>query len=537
MSKKAWIISYIFILFAILFFVACFEYLLWNNWSKIIVIILLILYPIILYKRSKPIYTYSREQNVMFSCISFFFISVFIYSFTQLFSERDIPYLIATTKNLDKANEIQNFLTTKTRPTGRCIVTNQNDDSEYYGITIDTSSITKKDSIQIQADLLESPIMDDSINIVPNIKSTKNRKKLLERFESELRWIILNIDGIESASVLIYLNDKDLNSPDTKIKKVSVNIETREGADCKNIHTQIYMLLEPIFENKSSAEITIYNHTLFHNAKKEYKNKNYFKAWELLEILETFNYDDIHPDITALIKFIDTDDRIKKSPNNYKLYIERGDLKNVPLWSMFCCESAFLSDIESAIEDYNKALELNPKAYEVYEKRGDAWAEINHNPDKTIGTKALRYPEDDEHAISDYKKAIEYTGGNDKLYEKLGDLYSETEIKLEYYNKIKNPYYEFEQDLKYPIKVNQFDMFFDETSYCLPFKIANCYAKSGEYDKALEILDKIKKNNRYYRQTNNLIFLYNWKAGHYRTALKNADNCSVWVCKLAGIFF
>ena len=249
--------------------------------------------------------------------------------FFHIMPEKD--YLIAVTKNLEKANQIQNFLTTKTRPTGRCLVLNDNNNTFSYGITIRENQLSKKDSIQLQADLLDSSIMDDSIKIIPNIIYTKNHKKLLERLENELRWIILHINGVESARVSINLNNKDINSPDTKVKDVSVSIETKQGVDCKKIHSQIYMLIEPAFENQSSTEIKIYNSTLFHEAKQEYKNKNYFKALELLEILETFDYQNFHKDVESLIKFINIDDKIKKEPNNYRLYIERGDLKNVPL--------------------------------------------------------------------------------------------------------------------------------------------------------------------------------------------------------------
>ena len=204
---------------------------------------------------------------------------------------------------------------------------------------------------------------------------------------------------------------------------------------------------------------------------------------------------------------------------------------------MFCCDSTFLSDIEGAIEDYNKALELNPKAYEVYEKRGNAWAEVTQNPNRTIGTKALRNSEDDQHAIDDWLKAIELTGGNDELYEKLGNIYKDPKMKLKYYNQIKNLYPEH-LSVPVPRKVNQFNFGFDiGPFFYLPLKVASCYAQLGEYDEAIKILENAKKYGEQHYTVANLIFLYNWKAGHYMAALKNADSCSVWVCKLAGVFF
>ena len=56
-------------------------------------------------------------------------------------------------------------------------------------------------------------------------------------------------------------------------------------------------------------------------------------------------------------------------------------------------------------------------------------------------------------------------------------------------------------------------------------------------DEAIKILENAKKYGEQHYTVANLIFLYNWKAGHYMAAQKNADSCSVWVCKLAGVFF
>lgn len=538
MSKKAWIISYIFVILTALCFISIFVYFEWNIFISIALFCVLFCTPIIKSKKGKEIkgVTYTIEHEFIYTYFVLFLFSALLCSlFFHIMPEKYENYFIANSKNIEKANEIQNFLTTRTRPTSRHIVTNEIGDKQYYAIAIDRNSSSKQDSIQIQTDLLKSSIMDDSVNIMINPKYTKNKKELLKRVEEELRWIIWNINGIESVSVSIYLDEKNINSTDNNIKKISVDIETKEGADCKNIHTQIYMLVKGIVKDNPSTEINIYNSTLYNNARLEYKNKNYFKAWELLEILETFNYDNIHSDVVALIKFIDVDDKIKKSPNNYKLYIERGDLKNIPLFSMFSCNSTFLSDIEGAIEDYNKALELNPKAYEVYEKRGNAWAEVSHNEDRTIGTKALRYPEDDQHAIDDYKKAIELTGGNDKLYERLGDMYKDPKMKLQYYTQVKNLYPEY---LPVPYKVNQLDFSFDTGPFFhLPLKMANCYVQLGEYDEAIKILEKTKKHGEHHYTATNLIFLYNWKAGHYKEALKIADDCSVWVCKVLGLIF
>ena len=526
MSKKAWIISYIFTILTVICFITMLENLEWNNYIKFALICFFLFYPIIISKKAKEA-TYTKEQDFIFTHFLVFLSSALMCSlFFNIMPEKDVNYFIANSQNIEKANEIQNFLTTKTIPTSRHILTNENENKQYYGISIDKSYITKKDSIQLQADLLKSPIMDESVNIMINPKYTKNRKKMLTRAEDELSRIIWNLGGIEIAGVYIYPNN---DSTDTEIRKVVVNIETKENADYRKIYKQIYLLTKPMIDDNSSAKIDIFDYTLENKAKEEYKKGNFQKALELLRIKAEYNIE-AKKDADLLHKFIEINNIIKKEPNNYKLYIERGDLKNVP---MFCCDS-FLADIEGAIEDYNKALQLNPKAYEVYEKRGDAWAEVNHNSDK-ISIKAIRYPEDDKHVIDDYKKAIELTGGNDRLFEKLGDRYSNPKKSLKFYKKIKNPYYEYNLP-----RVPYLQGELEATYGYVPLKMATRYAALKQYNKSLKILDESlgkTKDENLIQQANNMKFYYNWRAGHYKQALKNADNCSARICKIIGIFF
>ncbi len=262
MSKKAWIISYIFVILTALCFISIFVYFELNICISIAFLCVLLCAPIIKNKKGKGInkVTYTIDQEFIYTYFVLFLFSALLCSiFFHIMPKKYENYFIANSKNIEKANEIQNFLTTRTRPTSRHIVTNEMGDKQYYAIAVDRNSISKKDSIQIQTDLLKSSIMDDSVNIMINPKYTKNKKELLKRVEEELRWIIWNIDGIESVSVSIYLDEKNKNSTNNNIRKISINIETKEGADCKNIHTQIYMLAKGIVENNPSAEINIYN--------------------------------------------------------------------------------------------------------------------------------------------------------------------------------------------------------------------------------------------------------------------------------------
>ncbi len=110
--------------------------------------------------------------------------------------------------------------------------------------------------------------------------------------------------------------------------------------------------------------------------------------------------------IVALEKIQELNKEIKKHPNNYKLYIQRGDLENVDE-SKFIDESSITFDYYSAIKDYEKALELNPKAYEVFEKLG--WAYENCGYQKAPGYKLVK-------TEYEYAKAIENYEKDNKIY-------------------------------------------------------------------------------------------------------------------------
>ena len=541
MSKKSLIITYILaIVCAIL--LSTLEYP--TPYHLPIGIVFLFVYPIIIIQIEKR-KTHNKkiefaEKNIEF--IQNFGLPLFYIFFIAMFSFINIgyysgkacineTYAIAVVKTSEKAGQIQTLLTKPDRSTGRYIEVNENDEEIGYTITINKNEVNRKQYFETISELVNSDIMDNSIIVPIDVKITKNPQKMISRVEYALENNIMCINGVTYAFVWAHL---DTNKQ--KVNSVEIDYKTEENVNHKKIKDNIIRLALSVFQEVPKEVISINSKTLEKEARNAYKNKDYKKALKLLKLNAPY-YSDADIDIKALEKFIEINNKIKIYPNNYKLYIERGDLKNVRLMSMFRRYSVFLSDIEGAIADYNKALELNPKAYEVYEKRGDAWAIINHNPDET-STRELRYPEDDKHVIDDYTKAIELTGGNDRLYEKLGDRFTEPQIKLSYYKQIKNPFNEYEGKIIPPIKKDRFDFFFEHSTHgYVPFKLANCYAKLGEYDNTLEILDKVIEHKEYVQEAYNLKFLYNWKAGHYKTALKNANNCSVWICKLAGIFF
>ena len=280
---------------------------------------------------------------------------------------------------------------------------------------------------------------------------------------------------------------------------------------------------------------------LYRKAKIYYKNNDYDKAIKYLEMAENFDPVYIVP-ITENVKQIKIlDKEIRNNPNDYTQYIKRGDLKNIPEYILFADENhGITSDYYGAIKDYTKALKLNPSAYEVYEKRGDAWTEYGYKA--CLGCKLERTKDEDANAISDYESAIKYTGGNDRLFAKLGGIYmkSDPQKALHYFNMIKDQYPKRDKDKVMPYPDSAFGSFNFYNYAHVPTSKAICYGELKEYDNALTVVSEMLQNEtdvNIIKQAKNMEFYYNWKAGHYRKALKNANDCSVWVCKILGLVF
>ncbi len=169
-------------------------------------------------------------------------------------------------------------------------------------------------------------------------------------------------------------------------------------------------------------------------------DKNYEKALTSLQKANELKPQTYTNSIKCLKKIIELNKKIIQSPNDYKLYIERGDIQNIEEYSMFALNSSITSNYQNSIDDYHKALELNPKAYEVYEKLGDAYSNIGYR--RCDVCKLERDIYDDYIAIDYYEKSIKYLGENDLICKKLGDRYMSVKDKEKankYYAKIKNP--------------------------------------------------------------------------------------------------
>ena len=540
MKKKDLLLSYLFVIPTV--FLVCFFHI--SFWQWIGIIILMIVYPIVfgLLNRTKIPIWLTTLTPLLFILILFIGYCIGLNDYIE----------IATTDDIKKADEIEALLSARYYNTIRFV-----DGTKY---TIALRNANKDSYKEAVLSLIIDDVVTENVGIHLDTKSVAFSKKgyisnLVKDFKKGLPFLINGIEGVYNSTVDIEFNscffDMDCGNP---YVKANIKIDTDESFDTEEIKELTEKLLISTIGGLTKDNIKIefnikpcskqdkcYNHQttqrLYKKAKYYYSKKDYVKALKYLE--QAYNID---PSYTTsfddVLKIMELDEAIKKTPDDYRLYVQRGDIKNVFEYSMFVGSGeSITSDFDGAIDDYTKALELNPKAYEVYEKRGDAWAECGYK--RCIGCKRERTHVEDENVIKDYKLAIKYIGGNDRLYEKLGDRYisSNPQKALEYFNKVKDIHHTNNNEIMSPIFT---DELFPRTYDRLPLKIAQCYVELGKYNEALLVLDKfIDKcnNNELIQHANNMKFLYNWKAGHYKEVLKRADDCSVWICKVLGVFF
>lgn len=517
----------------------------------VVMITLLVILPLVTLK--KPIFQIPDIPNNMPATKIMLFYLCFIIFISLGYSVGHNNYIkIATTDDIKKADEIEALLSAHWYNTIRFV-----DGTKYTIALHNANKDSYKDAV---LSLIYDDVVTEDVAIYLDTKSVAFNKKgytskLVKDYKKELPFLINGIVGVYNSTVDVEFSscffDMDCGKP---YVKANIKIDTDESFDTEEIKELTEKLLLATINGLTKDNIKIefnikpcskqdkcYNHQttqrLYKKAKYYYSKKDYVKALKYLE--QAYNID---PSYTTsfddVLKVMELDEAIKKAPDDYRLYVQRGDIKNVFEYSMFVGSGeSITSDYYGAIDDYTKALELNPKAYEVYEKRGDAWAECGYK--RCIGCKRERTHVEDENVIKDYKLAIKYTGGNDNLFEKLGDRYATTapEKALKYYNMVSNQYPKYEN--KYiPIPDNAFST---KRAYgYLPLKKAHRYADIEDYDNTFKIFDNIlnyEKNETIIQEVNNMKFYYNWKAKHYKQALKNADSCSVWVCKALGLFF
>ena len=201
-------------------------------------------------------------------CVGIFIFCILLLIFTAPnLIEGSSKYTLTWTENINKDDEIKEFLINsvdKDALTGG-FIKNADNTGRIRCLSIYKNKINYKDYTKLVADLITSPIMDESVIIDTNAKYTRNPEKMLKRHEKKYEDIIREIDGVKSAHVSIdtdKISDKadfyDIyglySKNNIKIERVSVDCETAENADCEKIKKALYYLLSGIMKEENYKE-------------------------------------------------------------------------------------------------------------------------------------------------------------------------------------------------------------------------------------------------------------------------------------------
>jgi len=228
------------------------------------------------------------------------------------------------------------------------------------------------------------------------------------------------------------------------------------------------------------------------------KGDELFKKKKYAQSLSYFKkVDDVNPaTINCLTKVIDLNNKISKDPKNYKNYFELAKIQEVNApdnFSVMFIRGGYCSDYESAIKNYTKALELNPKLTQIYELRaevriktldGRTW----ETKDEEVQSQIFR--NDIDLIIADLNKAIEIYGETDERLKKLVGMY----ISNEYFDKA------FENAEKLP-----------DTDPVKFYIKATCYERLNDPEKVVENLNIVlQKPLPSYIPEEDVVFFYDY---------------------------
>ena len=503
----------------------------------------------------------SYEKKVVKTGIKVLIITVIFSCLFCLFRSYFYPYpritILAETDNIQTANEIQELI-------GQDVITIRIKDGVKYQIAIFDESL---DVVQRKAiELADSHLFDENISLRSNsayiYKHVKRAEKEMSKSFSKA---ISKLAPVISSKVKLTIGECYINKENCNPTSVNVEIDAFKNADTESITRIVQNLLLGTVPNLSKENIKIQfnlkddckndmckncpssypiSHYHYYTLAKEYYEIGNFKKVRQLLLEADKRTHSYKTSIESLDKMQKLNKAIEKNPKDFKLYIQRGDLKNMPELSMFYSKQSITSDYYDAIKDYEKALKLNPNASDVYVKLASAYMECGYQ--NCISCKLEKDKNDYIKAAENYEKALKYAyyksdiHESDYIYSQLGYIYAlplnTPQKAIEYYSKISDIYAEPEHKIPYP------DGFFktDSNYQIKAISIANLYEEIGDYDKAIELLDNTitkSKSKDIIQDANNLKFLYLWKSKQYNKALKQADNCSVWVCKLLGVLF
>ena len=496
------------------------------------------------YHFNKEVKKITFEKRVIKIC-SRILVVTFILCLVISFIKPAYPNIkfIAGTDDLTLANSIQEFLTSYNSPTVRI------KDGTIYKISL--YNVSDKVARAKAVELADSMFASQDFTIYSGVCFNKNKKRYEKNLNRSYRKTINMLSSVSDCKVDIDIKPASMSIPDVK---ANVIIDVYENANQKAIEKIVKNLLvrgiagltednikvtfNNIADNQSSDTHYPISTLIYYDLAREFYRNGLFNQARIM----LFEAQDREPhymsSIVALEKMQELNKEIKKYPNDYQLYIQRGDLENVDEYSLFIDESSITSDYYSAIIDYEKALELNPKAYEVFEKLGHAYENCGYQ--KALGYRLEKTDYEYTKAIENYEKAIKYCKNSDcdYLYQKIANIYRKNnniQKAVEYYSMIKNLYpTSSNNDIPIPEGKPLFQI--ADGYYSMPvLELARLNAKLGNYDKSLDILnnslDKLEQKSDK-QEAQNLIFLYNWKAKHYKKAFESANNCSAFVCRL-----
>lgn len=419
---------------------------------------------------------------------------------------------IATTDSIKKADEIQDLLTNVSYiPTLR--------DIDGTKTIISSKVKCHPECAKIQSTILiaDSPIFDSNIGFSNRLfgisKEHSERKEINEILKSipgvididtninipESRYFTYKNDDEKTKATIIVSTSEDFDKKRIERTVKNILLGSVTGLTEENINIAFHNIEKPnqkiIKRHKRKLEGLIYDY--YNRARTEYiKNEpeqNYANAIYYVDLAKD-RYLQSGFSTTPIKRIIELDKQINKSPNNYKLYIERGNVRNIPfLANLIEEEQSVTSNYNYAIADYEKALELNPKAFEVYEKLGDAHLRNEYDkyfggcPNCRVKEAKLEY----DKTIDYYNKSIKLLGDNDRIYAKFGDVYwlkKDYQKALEYYNQVKAPF-NISKTIVPNRCINKYRI------HTVLFRMADCYDNLKDRKKAIECVEQILQNS------------------------------------------
>ncbi len=425
-----------------------------------------------------------KKINNVLRTLFFILVLSAVFCIGRIYQElSENKFILLKTNNVNKASIINDFLENENisikKIKGKYIVLLETkNESEYF------ETLVK---------LAENGFIDDDFIKYSDSDFLKIRPKQLKKHIKDYTFKeIKHIDGVYNAKVKFIPPEN--NQPSEFLIKVSIFDDFNQEKINKTI--TILLSLYPdskktISFSKSGLVVSDEWKSIKHNQILAfYKNKQYEKALALVkqvnekrpETFKTYCYENI-----ARINR-----EIEKNPNDYKLYLDRGKLQISARTSylkseydkeLSGCQAEFgdIDNMDSAISDFEKVLELNPNFNEVYKYLYIAYMYPNIYSNKpSYSDKALYYMLKSEEYNPDYK-----------LYEDLADFYYH---KNDYYKA--EEYFLKSKNEKTKIKYNVPDLPIAEKPFyskMLDYIPQSCNSERNEikkYDKALKTAEE-----------------------------------------------